>query len=209
MSSGSETEQRIREAAFRALVEHGYADLSLTDIGEELGQNPSIIYHYFDSKDDLLLSMLDGFVDIFVDRQTDAPIADAEAALRGIIDQMLHPEPERVSEVISSPPEDVETAIARVFVELWAHSIWDPDFRAATTAVEGNVRDVLALTIQSGIERDQFRPVDPERTADHLFFLLKQGLHTRATTNRDAPIDRVHALTNDIVDDLVDDPSGA
>lgn len=72
MSSYPETEQRIREAAFRALAEHGYADLSIKDIGEELNQNLSIIYYYyFDSKDDLLLSMLDVFIEIFVRQRTE------------------------------------------------------------------------------------------------------------------------------------------
>lgn len=81
MSRYPETEQRIREAAFRALAEHGYADLSIKDIGEELRQNPSITCYYFDSKDQLLLSMLDVFVEIFIGQRTEQPITDAKGAL--------------------------------------------------------------------------------------------------------------------------------
>lgn len=197
-----DTEQRIREAAFRALVRHGYADLTITDIGEELGQNPSIIYHYFDSKDDLLLSMLDVFVEIFIDQQAARPITDAEAALREFVNQILHPDPSRVEERLFAPPPDIERATSRVFVELWAHATWDSDFRDKTTAVENRIRETIVRILEAGIEREQFRSVDPEVTADHVFFLLKQGIHTRTTTNRDEAVDRVQTIVDDILTDI-------
>lgn len=197
-----DTEQRIREAAFRALAEHGYADLSITDIGDELGQNPSLIYHYFESKDDLLLSMLDVFVDIFVDQRAERPITDAEGELRQVIDQILHPDPTRVERVMSAPPADIERATARIFVELWAHATWDGDFRRKTTSVEGRLRETIARIIRAGIEREQFRPVDPELTADHILFLLQQGIHTRTTTNRGTAVDRVETIIDGVIAEI-------
>lgn len=202
MSNASETEQRIREAAFRALAEHGYTDLTLVDIGDELGQNPSLIYHYFDSKDELLLSMLDVFVDLFVGRRAEEPIDDPEAALRTFVSQILHPDPTRVAGVMESPPADIETALSRVFVELWAHATWDDAFRAETTAIETRVHETIARILRVGIERGCFVSVDPELTADHVFFLLKQGLHTRTTTDSGTATDRVERITDTIIDDL-------
>ncbi|ELZ05697.1 TetR/AcrR family transcriptional regulator [Natrialba asiatica] len=198
----SDTEQRIREAAFCALAEHGYADLSIKDIGEELGQNPSLIYHYFDSKDDLLLSMLDVFVEIFIDQQAERPIADAEADLREFVGQILHPKPAHVEQVMLTPPSDIERAISRIFVELWAHATWDSDFRGKTTTMEDRLRETVIRKIRAGIEREQFRPVDPELTADHLLALLKQGLHTRATTNQKAAVDRTQTIVDGIITDM-------
>jgi|AntDeeMinimDraft_6_1070357.scaffolds.fasta_scaffold00310_4 AcrR family transcriptional regulator len=202
MGRHPETEQRIREAAFRALVEHGYADLSIKDIGEELGQNPSLIYHYFDSKDDLLLSMLDVFVEIFLDQRTEKPITDAQAELREFVGQILHPKPAQVEQAMFSPPSDIETAISRIFVELWAHATWDTDFRRKTTMVEDRLRDTVTRILRAGIELEQFRPVDPELTADHILFLLKQGIHTGTTTNRDAAVDRVQTIVDGIITDI-------
>lgn len=199
MSGDPETEQRIREAAFRALAKHGYADLSIKDIGKELGQNPSLIYHYFDSKDDLLRSMLNVFVKIFIDQQSEKPITDAEEELRRFIDQILHPKPTQVKEVVRSPPSDIEKAISRIFVELWAHATWDSEFRRETTQVEDRLRETLARIIRAGIELDQFRSVDPELTADHIFFLLKQGVHTRTTTNRDTAVEQVQTIVDGII----------
>ncbi|WP_423746901.1 TetR/AcrR family transcriptional regulator (plasmid) [Haladaptatus sp. SPP-AMP-3] len=202
MSSYPETEQRIREAAFRALAEHGYADLSIKDIGDELGQNPSIIYHYYDSKDDLLLSMLDVFVDIFVGQQDDHPITDAEDELRRFVEQILHPTSEQVERVMFSPPSDIETAVSRVYVELWAHATWDDNFRKETTQAEDSLRTAIARILRAGIEDGQFRSVDAELTADHICFLIQQGLHTRSTTNRDDAAERVLTMIDGIVADI-------
>ncbi|MCO8243497.1 TetR/AcrR family transcriptional regulator [Haladaptatus sp. AB643] len=202
MSSHPETEQRIREAAFRALVEHGYADLSIKDIGNELGQNPSIIYHYYDSKDDLLRSMLDVFVEIFVGQQNEQPITDAEDELRRFVKQILHPTSAQVERAIFSPPSDIETAVSRVYVELWAHATWDDDFRKETTQAEDSLRTMITRILQAGIESGQFQSVDAELTADHICFLIEQGLHTRTTTNRDDAVERVLTIIDGIVADI-------
>ncbi|EFW90087.1 transcriptional regulator, TetR family protein [Haladaptatus paucihalophilus DX253] len=202
MSSYPDTQQRIREAAFRALAEHGYADLSIKDIGNELGQNPSIIYHYYDSKDDLLLSMLDVFVEIFVGQQDEQQITDAEDELRRFVGQILHPTPAQVERAIFSPPTDIETAVSRVYVELWAHATWDDDFRKETTQAEDSLRAVIARILRAGIEDGQFRSVDAELTADHICFLIEQGLHTQATTNRDDAVERVLTIIDGIVADI-------
>lgn len=202
MSDDLGTEQRIREAAFRALAKHGYAELSIKDIGNELGQNPSLIYHYFNSKDDLLRSMLSVFVEIFIGQQSEQPITDAEEELRRFIGQILHPKPTQVEEVVLSPPSDIEKATSRIFVELWAHATWDSEFRRETTQVENRLREALVRIIRAGIELDQFRSVDPELTADHIFFLLKQGIHTRTTTNRDTAVEQVQTLVDGIIADI-------
>jgi AcrR family transcriptional regulator len=202
MSTEPETQQRIREAAFRALAEHGYTDLTLVDIGEELGQNPSLIYHYFSSKDELLLSMLDVFVELFIGQKVEEPIDDPEADLRTFVSQLLHPDPRQVEQVMESPPADIETALSRVFVELWAHAIWDDEFRAETTAIEARVHETLVRILRVGIERGYFVSIDPEQTADHIFLLLKQSLHTRTTTDSETATDRVERITNDIIDDI-------
>ncbi|MCU4802719.1 TetR/AcrR family transcriptional regulator [Halobacteria archaeon HArc-gm2] len=202
MGTTSGTEQRIREAAFRALAKHGYADLSLTDIGEELGQNPSILYHYFDSKDDLLLSMLEDFVDIFIGKRSTESDADPEATLRQTTDQILHPKQMQVEAVMNTPPADIETAMSRVFVELWAHATWDDEFRNETTQVERSLREMIAQTIRTGIDQGDFRQVDAELTADHILFLLMQGVHTRATTNQETSVERVQTIIDSIIVDL-------
>lgn len=204
MSRSPDTEQRIKEAGFRALVEHGYADLSIKDIGEELGQNPSIIYHYFTSKDALLLSMLDEFVEKFMSWQTERTAPDARSELRQFVGQILHPDSSSVKGMMAERPYDIETAHSLMFVELWGHAAWDSEFRQKTTEVDTRLQSKITRIIQSGIETGQFRPVDAQLVADHLLFLVKQGLHSRATTNRTNSLERAQELVDDVIDDLAD-----
>lgn len=49
----ADTRQAILGAAFRALCEHGYADLTIKRIGEEFDKSPSLVYHHYDGKDEL------------------------------------------------------------------------------------------------------------------------------------------------------------
>lgn len=205
MSHPIPTDQRIRAAAFRALAVQGYANLSMRDIGAELGQNPSIIYHYFDGKDELLRSMLEVFVAHFLDRQIDQSVGDPRGELDAFVDQLLHPDPERATRIWEEPPSDPGDAVRKVYVELWAHAAWDRRFRQQTTEVESRLQRSIATLIRQGIEAGQFRNVDVDRAADHIYFLTKQGLHTQATTNRDDATKRASQLIDSVIDDLAVD----
>jgi len=61
----TDTRQAILGAAFRALCEHGYADLTISRIGEEFDKSPSLVYHHYDGKDELLVDLLGFLLDGF------------------------------------------------------------------------------------------------------------------------------------------------
>lgn len=61
----ADTRQAILAAAFRALCEHGYADLTVSRIGEEFDKSPSLVYHHYDGKDELLVDLLEFLLDGF------------------------------------------------------------------------------------------------------------------------------------------------
>ena len=61
----TDTRQAILGAAFRALCEHGYADLTISRIGEEFDKSPSLVYHHYEGKDDLLVDLLEYLLDGF------------------------------------------------------------------------------------------------------------------------------------------------
>ncbi|WP_123622043.1 TetR/AcrR family transcriptional regulator [Halorubrum sp. CSM-61] len=61
----ADTRQAILGAAFRALCEHGYADLTIKRIGEEFDKSPSLVYHHYDGKDELLVDLLGFLLDDF------------------------------------------------------------------------------------------------------------------------------------------------
>jgi AcrR family transcriptional regulator len=202
MSTPIATEQQIREAAFHALVEHGYTDLSIKDIGAESDHDPSLIYHYFDSKDDLLLSMLDVFVDMFVGEQVQEPITDPEAELRGFTDHLLHPTPAQADRVMASPPAETAVAISRVYVELWAHATWDDQYRRRVTAIENRLQTAITHLIRAGVDTGEFQEVDVEKTAELVLSLVLQRLHTRITTDRTVAVETIANLVDETITGL-------
>jgi TetR/AcrR family transcriptional regulator, transcriptional repressor for nem operon len=56
---GSDTRQRLLETAFQLFHEQGYHATGVATILREAGVNPGSMYHFFSSKDDLLLKVLE------------------------------------------------------------------------------------------------------------------------------------------------------
>ena len=54
-----ETRQRLLETAFQLFHEQGYHATGVATILREAGVNPGSMYHFFSSKDDLLLKVLE------------------------------------------------------------------------------------------------------------------------------------------------------
>ncbi len=87
--SAKDTEEVIMEATFRALSKHGYTDLRMRDIGEEMDLTRQVIHYHFDGKYDLMSSFLEYVIEQYegsvqVDEETD-PRSELDAR----IDQCL------------------------------------------------------------------------------------------------------------------------
>jgi AcrR family transcriptional regulator len=55
----------LREVALREFVESGYHAVSIRDLAREASVTLSFLYHYYESKQDLLYQLLDETVDAF------------------------------------------------------------------------------------------------------------------------------------------------
>ena len=58
-----DTRELIMEATYRALAKHGYKDLRMRDIGEEMEMTRQVIHYHFDGKNDLMASFLEYIAD--------------------------------------------------------------------------------------------------------------------------------------------------
>jgi AcrR family transcriptional regulator len=56
--SGARREQEVLDAAAKVFFSRGYADASVQDIADELGILKGSLYHYIDSKEDLLFRLI-------------------------------------------------------------------------------------------------------------------------------------------------------
>jgi AcrR family transcriptional regulator len=63
LSKGEKREREIYDTAARLFARRGYSRTSIRDLSEALGLQKSSLYHYFESKEDLLHRLLDQFME--------------------------------------------------------------------------------------------------------------------------------------------------
>ena len=142
-----ETKTRILDAAFRRLVQDGYAALSMREIGRDAGVNHALINYHFRSKDQLVIAVLDQANRRLLERQQRMYAAPAALA-------------EKWAEARRFYESDLASGFVRVQAELWAASLADPGLRekfiprvlAWKKIVEDAVRDALAMLGAGGVK---------------------------------------------------------
>ncbi len=151
-----ETREMILEATVWVLAEEGFSGLTLRKVADRSGQNRGLIHYYFDSKDDLLRSLLDHIFDNY-DRlmaldEDAAPIDRLWTALQFFAYGPGGPE---------GPDRHYHIAI----FQLQALAAHDHELRERFTRNFHHMMDLTEAIIEEGIQDGTFRSVDAERTA--------------------------------------------
>jgi AcrR family transcriptional regulator len=186
----TDSRERIFHATFRVLQEHGYAGLSISRIADAADLSKSSCYHFFDDKDDLLVSFMDyvlaSFGGTIGQRFADDPLTDLRLHLLVAI---LGPDADRVHEALDddlAPDPDLDAPPSREpIVELRAQAVHDDAFRARFVQVDAVLRENLAGMIQTGIDAGDFNDVDVDQVADFLVTTVMGSIFRRTTTSDD------------------------
>ncbi|MFW6320539.1 MAG: TetR family transcriptional regulator C-terminal domain-containing protein [Halohasta sp.] len=165
----TDTREELMGATYRALCEHGYAELTIQRISDQFPKSKSLLYHHYDSKDELLLDFLSYLLDHF---ESTMPRADDEAAvaLAALLDHVLptDPDPER------------RQFIAAI-IELRAQAATDPAYRAHFTRSTAFLHDAFVRIIETGVAEGTFRPVDADRVASLLVATIEGAMVQQVT----------------------------
>jgi len=167
-----ETKSAILKATFTALVEYGYADLTIERISEHFPKSEGLVFYHYDGKDEVLLDLLDYLLERFV--QIGVPVpddGDPEAQLRSLFDQ-----------VISQANEQQARDYEIVLMELRMRAAQDEEFQELIDESQDIFRDKVKNIIKSGIESGDFREVEPELVTDFLTTLVSGEIFERVTT---------------------------
>ncbi|MFP4530527.1 MAG: TetR/AcrR family transcriptional regulator [Halodesulfurarchaeum sp.] len=166
-----DTREAIMKATYLALCKHGYAGLTIARIAEDFEKSKSLLYHHYDSKDELLFDflafMLDEFQQTFPESGSESP----EERLDAIIEGSLEPK-----------TWDEDRKFTRAMTELRAQAAHDERFREHFTDHDRVIRETVVETIEAGIEDGVFRDVDTETVAAFLVAALSGGMNQLATT---------------------------
>ena len=163
------TREAIMQATFHALREHGYAGLTIQRIGDHFEKSKSLLYHHYDSKDELLLDFLEFMLAEFEQAAPDDDLPPREH-LDAILDHAL----------AAKLPDD-QREFTEAMVELRAQAAHDDRYRDHFTRSDETFREELASIVREGVEAGAFRDVDPDHVASFLLTLVNGAMNQRVT----------------------------
>ena len=172
------TKEALVQATYRALREHGYSDLAVTDIAAEFDKSKSLIYYHYDSKDDLLLELLT--------YATDQLFEDVDSNTgQGHYDDLRYLLTLLLPQSLSAGRHDAQ----QILFELRARALVDGAYRVQFTRfderIAGRIEDVVAGGITAGV----FETADPACIADHVLATVNGAALQRLTTHRDQGVE--------------------
>jgi AcrR family transcriptional regulator len=168
-----ETKTAILKATFDALVEHGYADLTIDRIGHHFSKSEGVVFYHYDEKDEILLDLLDYLLERFV--QIGVPISNdgcPETQLRTLLNQVI-------SRASGQQARDYEI----VLTELRMRAAQDEEFRELIDKSQDIFRNKVKEITRNGIESGDFREADPDLVADFLTTLVSGEIFEQVTSS--------------------------
>ena len=158
--------EAIMQATYRALREHGYADLTIKRIADEYGKSTAAIHYHYDTKEELLAAFLDYLLERFVDSIHEVETTDPERRLKLLLDELL-----------VKPQENPDLSIA--LLEMRSQAPYKEAFSQRFQQNDEYIRYMLKAVINHGIDEGVFEDVDADHATRALMTIVDGG-RTRA-----------------------------
>ena len=166
------TREEILEAAFEALQQHGYSDLTIDAIGDEFDKSQSLIYHHYDSKDELLVDLLRLITEYFEEPMPEIRESDPRDRIETFVETAVG-------------LEQMDRTAIGMLIELRAQAVHNEDYREHFVRSDEVIQKRIAEDIRAGIESGVFQEVDPEGMAVWLH-TVSTGAAFRSVTADDS-----------------------
>lgn len=140
--------EEILQAAAQIFREKGYHAASMRDLANAVELQKASLYHHLQSKQELLLELLDRAIDLLIDdtmlvlESSETPIEKLRAAMRAYMSRLT---------------SDADLAA----VLLLEHRSLEPDLRVGHIERRDRLESLWRELIAEGIRKGDFRPVDP------------------------------------------------
>lgn len=192
--ASQDTRDVIMEATFRALSTHGYKDLRVRDIGDEMDMSRQVIHYHFDGKYDLISSFLAYIIDQY---EGSVEVTD-EAGPRSELEA-------RVDRCLFGPEFDEFTHWDRmkVYHELYAYAQNDDEHQELFNEHYDRLRESIVAVIEDGIQQGVFRDVNAELMGQLITDVIHAARERRISLgHEDAPEEAQRAINEFILDSL-------
>lgn len=162
----AEPNEAIMQATYRALREHGYANLTIKRIADEYGKSTAAVHYYYETKEELLAAFLDYLLEQFVESIHDVETTDPEQRLTLLLDELL-----------VTPQENQDLSIA--LLEMRSQAPYKQAFNERFRQNDEYIRFMLKAVINHGIDEGVFDDVDADHVTRSLMTIV-DGARTRA-----------------------------
>ena len=147
--SKEERQYQILEAAMEVFVINGYANTRMNDIVRKSGLSKGALYHYYPSKKDLFIALIDHwevycFPDFYsrngADRTASETLKDFSKALLDVFREKKY--------------------VFLAEVEFWALSNQDEEINERSKSLYKKLLNLFELVLQKGVRTGEFREID-------------------------------------------------
>jgi AcrR family transcriptional regulator len=187
-----DTKVEILEATRRALVEHGFQDLSTQKIADELDRSHSLVHYHFETRADLLVAFVEHFAGQF----------------EQVLDTIEHHDPGgRLARFLALMAGNADVPEIRslnlAVYEMQASAHKHPELREPLADYHATLVDFLVDTMEDGVASGAFEAVDPRSTAELLLSAV-DGAFLRQYTLEVDTVERVvfEGLRTQVLEDL-------
>jgi AcrR family transcriptional regulator len=176
----TDTRSALLRAAYHTLCDHGYGAFSLRKVAAEADMSRGLVHYHYDSKSDLLVSLLEFLIDRFEARFEDPAGRSALDRLDAVLEWVAFG-----PSIFGRDGRDYFTAI----FELRAQAPYDDRLRARLTANYETVRDRLAAIVREGVDDGDLAAVDPTTTATFLVTAVDGARNADLTMTTDGTVE--------------------
>jgi AcrR family transcriptional regulator len=157
----AERREQILLATCAVISEVGMHDMRVADVAARAGVSSGIVHYYFDSKRAVLVAAFEFNVTRSLERR------------RALLESVRAPLDLLARLVESYLPREGETLTAwRVWAELWAQALRDPEFQAINERVYGEWRNLVVEIIARAQADGSARAGDPVELANMLIGMI-------------------------------------
>lgn len=162
-----DTATEILEATYRALCQHGYADLTLEDIADEADRSKASIHYYY-SKENLFIEFLDFLYERYTARLPSVDSGTPREQLYALLETVLTDE---------EPAFGQESRTT--LLEVKAQAPYNNAFQTRLSNFDAVLFERVRNIIAAGVKMGKFNAtVEPAVAAEFLVTIIK-GAHTR------------------------------
>ena len=149
-----ERKTQILTAATKVFTKHGFSGARMDDIVAESGLSKGAIYWYFDSKDSIIISILDQFFNW------------ETAHLRELLEKEVSAQ-KKLEIFVETTIKDLEKIkpLMPILFDFWSLSVRKKTVNQAIKRYYQNFLDLIEPIIQQGIDQGELRQINVSETA--------------------------------------------